>query len=360
MTIKRSWTPIFIATVFLFGCAEKKEKVGLNYSTHIFYYNWYGTPVIDAEYRHWAHDVLPHWSDTSWDNMEGFHGANDIGANFYPKLGCYSCNDTATIRQHMAWIAEAGVGVITLSWWGRGSFEDKNVRLILDEADKKDIKINFHIEPFRGRSARLTKLAIEYIDQRYGAHPAFHHMDGKGVFYIYDSYLIKSEDWMKVLPIKNVISIGLWVEESHGDSILAAGFDGAYTYFASDGFTYGSAKENWGKMSNWAEENNKLFVPCVGPGYIDTRIRPWNDANTKPREKGAYYDAMFSAAIESKAKIIGITSFNEWHEGTQIEPSIAFQFFDYKYSDFEEEGEQYYLSRTNYWTTRFQEKVAEH
>lgn len=28
-------------------------------------------------------------------------------------------------------------------------------------------------------------------------------------------------------------------------------------------------------VSRWAEEHNKLFVASVGPGYDDSKIRPW-------------------------------------------------------------------------------------
>ena len=41
----------------------------------------------------------------------------------------------------------------------------------------------------------------------------------------------------------------------------------------------------------------------------------------KPRRDGKTYDAMWRAAIKSGADGVTITSYNEWHEGTQIEPA---------------------------------------
>jgi len=43
--------------------------------------------------------------------------------------------------------------------------------------------------------------------------------------------------------------------------------------------------------------------------------------NQRYRENGAYYDRMFEAGIAVDLPDISITSFNEWHEGTQIEPA---------------------------------------
>ena len=116
------------------------------HNAHIFYYNWYGNPQFDKTYRHWNHDVLPHWSDKTWDNLPPYDGKEDIGANFYPSLGAYSSNDTTIIESHMKMIQKSGVGTISISWWGINSFEDLNIIAIMNAADKYRLKVNFHIE----------------------------------------------------------------------------------------------------------------------------------------------------------------------------------------------------------------------
>ena len=62
-----------------------------------------------------------------------------------------------------------------------------------------------------------------------------------------------------------------------------------------------------------------ICAPSVGPGYDAQRGS--DDPRIKPRRNGATYDAMWRAAIASGADQVTITSFNEWHEGTQIEPA---------------------------------------
>jgi glycoprotein endo-alpha-1,2-mannosidase len=66
-----------------------------------------------------------------------------------------------------------------------------------------------------------------------------------------------------------------------------------------------------------------LFIPCVGPGYDDTAVRPWNQQATRDRRQGAYYSDLFQSAAKQRPSIIAITSFNEWHEGSQIEKAKA-------------------------------------
>ena len=63
----------------------------------------------------------------------------------------------------------------------------------------------------------------------------------------------------------------------------------------------------------------------VGPGYDDTAIRPWNHHNAKHRDNGRYYEAMWEEALHARPSFVSITSYNEWGEGTQIEPAKVIQ-----------------------------------
>ena len=103
----------------------------------------------------------------------------------------------------------------------------------------------------------------------------------------------------------------------------SGGFDGAYSYFGATGFTQASTPSSWNGLGARASAKGGLFVPCVAPGYDDLRVRPWNGANSRGREAGAYYDRSWRAALESGAARGAVTSFNEWHEGTQSETAAA-------------------------------------
>ncbi|TWO34695.1 alpha-mannosidase [Seonamhaeicola sediminis] len=355
---------IFIAT----SCKQNKEYIQGNEvfnNAHIFYYNWYGSQKKDGEYRHWAHEVIPHWSDSTWNNVKGFSGGDDIGANFYPALGCYSSNDKNIISEHFKLIKSAGIGVCVMSWWGKNSFEDKSLLTYLELAETYNIKIAFHVEPFY-KSIEAFKDAINYLNTTYGNHNAIFRIQGKPLFYVYDSYKLDKDAWSSLLKTNGKISIrntkndgvfiGLWVHENEEDFFTDSGFDGFYTYFASDGFVYGSTTSNWSYLSKFAKKNGLLFIPSVGPGYLDTRIRPWNDVNTKHRNNGSYYKDMFRKAIAQNPEFISITSFNEWHEGTQIEPAISKRILDFTYADYGE-NPNYYINLTNHLISEYQSKI---
>jgi len=333
---------------------------------HVFYYAWYGTPESDMEWKHWNHDILPHWSDTSWDNAGNFKGGDDIGANFYPEMGCYSSSETGTIEKHCQMLVRAGIGVMVISWWGKDSPDDAKMPQYLNIANRHHLQVSFHIEPFYNNAQEL-KTELDYLATTYGDHPGLYRVNQKPFYYLYDSYKLEVKEWQKILSengewsIRNTSSdatiIGLWVNEQDGKQLWKAHFDGCYTYFASDGFVYGSTTANWPEMAQFANEKNLLFIPCAGPGYLDTRIRPWNNVNSKERANGTYYKAMFNSALSCDPNYIGITSFNEWHEGTQIEPAVPHGYVGYIYQDYgSRENSWYYIDQSRAFSQEYYSK----
>ncbi|KAG7510649.1 hypothetical protein JOB18_027480 [Solea senegalensis] len=346
-----------------------------NYYLHAFYYTWYGNPKFDGKYIHWNHPQLPHWDSEVAKRypQETHNPPEDLGSNFYPSLGPYSSRDPSILEAHMHQLRTAAIGVIALSWYppnmsdDNGESTDSIVPLLLDVAQKYHIKVAFHIEPYKGRDEVSVYANVKYILEKYGEHPAFFRYrtnTGKllPLFYVYDSYLMNSEQWAKLLKhtesngirgtAYDAIFIALVVEEKHKRDILTAGFDGIYTYFATNEFSYGSTQRHWDSLKAFCVDNNLLFIPSVGPGYIDTSIRPWNFQNTRNRINGKYYETSLRAALEARPDFISITSFNEWHEGTQIETAVP-KTSHTVYLDYLPNKPAIYLEITRKWAVLF-------
>ena len=357
---------------------------------HVFYYPWYGAPAHDGAWRHWNHERMPHWDPKvakRWPR-DRHVPPDDLGSTYYPSLGPYSSRDPAVIDAHMRQIARSGAGVLAVSWYPPGTEDgaqasagqaaqtsDGLVPTLLDAAHAHGLQLTLHIEPYVNRSADSVARDLKYIVATYGAYPALHRHEGRRgsdrtgreglpLLYVYDSYLIGDEAWAAVLrpggarsvrgTPHDAVVLGLLCEQKHQRSLLAAGFDGAYTYFASRRFTYGADWTRWAALGAWARRHGLLFAPSAGPGYDDTRVRPWNGANTQPRRGGRYYAEALAAAAAAGAPLVSITSFNEWHEGTQIEAAAPRRGHgdasSPSYPDYEAEGgPNAYLDLTARW-----------
>ncbi|KAK6636794.1 hypothetical protein RUM43_010457 [Polyplax serrata] len=357
---------------------EVNEVVPVNKNIHIFYYAWYENEAVDGAWQHWNHEYLKNWrqNDKKVYPTGRHKPPDDIGSNFYPKLGCYSSRDQNVLNTHMRQIRDVGVGVLIVSWYppgmsdGPSKSSDTVFRQLLDTAEKFQLKVSPHVEPYVGRNPLNFLQHLKYFTKTYGSHPALYRMKRRNrnliVYYVYDSYRTPAFAWKELLATNGNISVrgteedgiflGLLVDASHKVEIKRARFDGFYTYFATNGFSYGSTWKNWKTLAAMARQQDLIFVPSVGPGYVDTRIRPWNSANTRHRRHGKYYEVGWRTALSADVQHISITSFNEWHEGTQIEPAVRKTIQNYSYLDYEPEGPDFYMNLTKFWVNTYTKK----
>ncbi|MEV4415683.1 discoidin domain-containing protein [Catellatospora sp. NPDC049609] len=313
-------------------------------NVHVFYYSWYGNPAVHGAYRHWQ--------------QGGHTPPGDVGADLYPALGAYDSGDhTGAVAQHMQWIRQSGAGVLVYSWWGQGSYEDNLAAGVLNAAAAQGLKVAWHLEPYAGRTAASTVADINYLNSRYGSSPAFYRDAAHGnrpAFYVFESLLIA--DWSPIAPLKasNIILA------QTTDTTRVAHFGGMYTY---DGIA-GSTAPGWAQASAYCKANGLIWAPSVAPGYIDDRAVPGNTTPTVSRNNGATYDLQWNNALNPATgglpNWVSITSFNEWHEGSSIEPASAtppaghgYQTYDGAYGQTGAAAETAYLTRTRYWATEF-------
>ncbi len=326
-----------------------------SYRVGAFYYPWYQSLDVDGYWRHWEEG--------------GFHPPLDISSDYYPVLGAYSVFDEGVVAQHFAWLRQAGVGVIASSWWGQGSREDRAVPLMLDVAERYDVRVAFHIEPYIGRTAERLVSDIKYLYRRYGSHPAFFRTTAasrwspdhrsKGLFFVWgievpdnDSPPVDAAYWREALDAIHALPDGALVIVStvQGDWIDGGHFDGLYNYVTL------RLQEQGG--FSWARSlpPDAWYVPSVVPGFSARRIG-YPEGLYTPRQDGATYNEQWTAAlgVGVEPAMVMITSFNEWHEGTQIEPAAVgvTNGRQYTYQDYGALPPEGYLDLTRQWVDRF-------
>jgi hypothetical protein len=304
----------------------------------IFYYPWYGNA-----------DDAPKWFH--WDN-DGHQPPIDIAANFYPARGPYSSNDFAVLQQQFAEIRMAGVDTAIVSWWGPGSYEDRALAGVVSAAGQQGVKLAIHVEPYTGRTPETVQRDVLALSNRFGIRE----------FWIYLSDGPGPEAWQ---PLNSMFpDVTFWAHghsPSNGDRgvfqayAAKAGFDGVYSY---DPVQYTPAQLE--TFCTQARIRKLRCSPSVSPGFDGRRGVP--DPTVRLRIGGQRYDDYWTGAFASGADVVSITSYNEWHEGTQIEPAKAGVCLQqgqppYCYTSYEGDfglsgtaAEGAYLARTRFWT----------
>jgi hypothetical protein len=297
-----------------------------------FYYPWYATPAKDGAWRHWD---------------EGGHAPpDDIGSDFYPSRGAYSSNDAAIVDSQMGDLAASGINEALVSWWGQGSYEDKALPVVIAAAARHGISVGIHLEPYGERTPQ--SVTSDFV-----------HLTSLGItdIWVYQADQLTPDAWVAInnaFPgirtmaesgnISFVKDGGLahWAAESH--------FKGVYIY---DAINYEGRDDT--AFCGAARAYNLVCAPVAAPGF--TAVRATGAGYGRPRENGFRYDRRWLGVLGSRPDIVAITSYNEWHEGSQIEPAIpkclgptfCYANYDGAYGTSGVAASYAYLNRTAYW-----------
>ena len=320
--MRRALVLIALALVVPGSAASAREA-----HVAIFYYPWYGTPARDGAFIHWG--------------QRGFRPPDTVASAFYPARRPYSSSDPRVLAAHMREIAAAGVDQVVTSWWGPSSREDRLLRAVTRAARRAGLDVGVHLEPYPGRTPASSRADIDRLMRI-----------GISEFYVYGPHDATAPEWGSALA--GLSGARVFAQTVLAGFASAGGFDGLYTY---DVLVHGGAK--FARVCEQARRLDLVCAPSVGPGY-DAR-RAVGDPRTKRRRAGRTYDSMWKAALAARADRITITSYNEWHEGTQIEPArphrsrrgLSFLGYDGAWAERGAAAERAYLERTSFWARRF-------
>ena len=82
--------------------------------------------------------------------------------------GLYSSSDRLVIAQQMDEIKAAGIDEIAVSWWGRGSPEDRRLAAVVAAARARGLAVAVHLEPYAGRTRARARWPTSPTCATYG------------------------------------------------------------------------------------------------------------------------------------------------------------------------------------------------
>ena len=273
----------------------------------------------------------------------------------YPELGYYNSADAAVIEAHINHSVEANIQFWVCSWWGPGGYDDniiKNHILAHPQAGKLKYAI-FYESPGRlGYSSDpdYTNLMpdFHYLAENYFSHPHYLRIDDRPVVFIYLSRLYfrttgdeELAELRATYPYLYIV--GDEIYDWHYNSNNAAKWD-AVT--AHDMYTrllgvYGATHQALERLEELLDDGktaaNKVgvgLIPFCAPGYNDRGVREGHTGVPRYFEddplskEGDFFRSMLRDVVVPKVdplaeKMLMVVTFNEWHEDTQIEPTMG-------------------------------------
>ncbi|HEY3328533.1 MAG TPA: endo-1,3-alpha-glucanase family glycosylhydrolase [Capsulimonadaceae bacterium] len=264
-------------------------------------------------------------------------GKRDIASVCYPLIGPYSSTDHAVVRYHLATMKAAGIQGVFIDYQAEERVKERT-QVVFDEAAKLDMKVticyeektNFIWPTFRNPSTREAAIQyglddMKYIATKYATQPAFMRCNGQPMMFIWNGggsgklgpNYYTGDEWKSILaqmPEKFVFGRGGL------DPAWSAAFDFRYSWVspyasANFGFDRGAAKLI-------GDGKAKFFISSMCPGFNDSPVWGWGVGPRIVERKGlSMLRATFDEAIKGNPEVIQLVTWNDFNEGTVIEPT---------------------------------------
>ena len=300
-----------------------------------------------------------------WYHNNNFHGSGLKGSNsliYYldpqitPQLGWYDQND-ADISQHFKWAKYAGIDFFINSYWGMNNVEDHVLRYhMFNNPDRGNIKLAVFLEPSLTPVDRVITPAqittqTNYLCDNYFNQSGYMRIDNKPVIFIYVTRAMTDPNLeMCISTIRTAArdkgtgevyvvgdEVWGWPDTSPRGISRISLMDAVTNYdvygnLNSQPFATDAVLDDW-QARNTAWKNfvnglGKQFLPAVSPGFNDRGVRDGHNPCSRKLNNESYaFGTLFSGMLDrvgnsvDTADMIIVTSWNEWHEDTQIEPA---------------------------------------
>jgi len=304
------------------------------------YYPWYRAPSDEALER----------GEIGW-MREALRGR--LAPRQLPRVGIYDSRDPKVIAAHIAQSVQAGIDFWPVSWWGPESRLDRTFREhILEHPEAKKLRYAVLYES-TGRLGSFEKPDysnlvedFRYLAKHYFDHPLYLRIDDRPVVFVYltrvyfrdrglEALAALREAFPKVYLVGDEV-FGPRYHERHAklfDAVTA--YDVYGQSLQAHGATAKAIEElerNFSNARKIANDAGVAFVPAISPGFNDRAVRDGHPGRARAfsDREGSREGDIFREMIRKVARpladprakrMILITSFNEWYEDTQIEPT---------------------------------------
>jgi len=269
-----------------------------------------------------------HWTMNAFDPESVVDGRRSIAAKLYPAIGPYDSSDPHVLEYHLLLMKLAGIDGVVIDWYGRADLWDY-------------AQIHRCAEQLVGQAARLgLKVAVCYEDRTI----AMLVKEGKIPADATVAHAAADVRWLA----EHWFGLDNYVRSRGRPVLLSFGHEGLseaewprcleqaavpVAYFseherrqgAEGGFDWPIPAEGMAGVDRFLRGSQRwpARIPVAFPRFLDiyaeAKVHPsWG---TIPDDGGATFRKTLERALKAKPPFVQIATWNDWGEGTAIEPS---------------------------------------
>ncbi len=284
---------------------------------------WYAAKPISGAWG-W------HWTMNHFDPERQANGRRQIASTLYPVIGPYDSSDTSVLEYHLLLMKLAGIDGIIIDWYGLTDVNDyaalhRNTTLLVDMAEPLGLSVAICYEDrtvlelekkgllAEGRAAHAAA-EIQWLAEHWFPRDHYTKHNGRPLLLSFGVANMTDEEWSETLQLADVPVA--YVSQAKRRPGASGVFDWpvpSQGLAAQEQFLRGVASE-------------PLAIPVAFPRFDDIYEQAGLHASygTIPDDQGRTFATTLQQALAAGTPYIQVATWNDWGEGTSIEPSVEF------------------------------------
>jgi len=319
--------------------APLRRASGDNKYVYAHFVTWFKTRQFSGAWEMWKSDYADaiHNPDDLLEN-----GHRDIASTAYPLSDVYDSNDPMAMEYQFLLMKLAGVDGIIVDWDGRriNAYRHEGLMNVLPYLEKYHLKLILCLEEWCGywpkgtfpdRKAELAAAAseIRWMMDNLVNTPLYGTVGGRKPVLIFrkePTQWFTPAEWAQLAPL---------IADQGGALIFGEGFvapfagvsDGGYFWVGSG--TLADCEKKYKGFLTMTQSKSRTQPPLVFgsavPCFNDTPV--WGSGGgprISPAYQGQRFKRTWELSIEHHVDLVQLVTWNDWNEGTQIEPADTY------------------------------------
>ena len=298
---------------------------------------WYASKSVSGQWGwHWTMD---HFKP---DNL-GSKGKRELASHYRPLIGAYDSNDPDLLECQVLLMKFAAINGVIIDWYGTENFRDyatihRNSLNLIKYIKKaglnfaicyEDQSVKHMINGSKIKKAQelaYAKKEFQWLEQNFFADPAYMKIKEKPILLIFGPQHFKKDQWAHIISgLSN--KPHLFTLPHLKDQINGAG-------------EFGWPPVHGGKKISpkvWQQylqnlyakgRKNESTIASVLPQFHDIyqQAGAHKSYGYLGSQKGKTFDQTLEMALQSNSELIQIATWNDYGEGTMIEPTKEFAY----------------------------------
>ena len=298
-------------------------------------------PLLLAHYMPWF-ETNPsagkwgwHWTMNHFDPSKVANGKAEIASHYHPIIGPYDNDDPSVIAYEVMLMKLSGIDGVLIDWYGNDDYLDyggnqrRTIHLI-QEIKKAGLKFGIVYEDqtvprlisgkvfTKEQTETHLNAMLRWMDRTWFHDSNYVKLGGKPLLLVFGPQYLQDSQWSHLFAGVSPQPAFFTLMNPHGPAVGALGWP-----MPHDGDA-GSAKSVDGfyqQSSKWS-----AFIPAAFPRFDDIYKEAgvsdsWGHIADNSHQ---LYQQLLTRGIQSGAPCVQLVTWNDWGEGTVLEPSEEF------------------------------------